>query len=691
MQKISYLKLQKGYRTALMDGMLVPNSAQHMATERLYHAVRGSRLHLCLEEYVFAVAIFALERDTQYVYSYAYQKEENWTTYTVNLTPDSYAAADYVFEEECYFRVCVRRADGADITAEDAACSAKIIEYYHEEPEYITPAYFQTEIDETVDSIRGKCSAQTLKLCMLTDSHVTVNGTWKDTANNMQKVSEQVGFDAVIHLGDMTDGMLSKELTGECVESMIEDMEQCGAPVFIVPGNHDSNYFYNEPNMFTMQEMQQLYRLPGETLDYYIDLPDYKVRMICISSFEHTAPVRYGYSDQQLQWLREVLSSAKDGTRFMILSHDAPLAKLDYWSFLIRNGEALLDILEEYNAKPEYQIIGFFYGHVHADAYFDECSFPVVAIGCNKTEYFLDKKPAGAVVAYRELGTVTQDLWDSVLIDFEKQIIHMIRFGAGENREFSYAKKPSIYKEVFRNERTLRKTQVWAHRGASGHAPENTMPAFELAYELGANGIELDVQLTKDGVPVVIHDETLNRVCGVNGQVKDYTLAELKTFSANLYYPAYGEEVRIPTLEEVYDFVKTTDMLVNVELKTNHIRYEGMEEKVLKLAEEKGISDRIIYSSFNHYSVKKVQELAPMAKIAFLYADGFMDMAEYADKYNVYALHPFVGQVRATNVVQECHDKGIRVHVWTVNEGIDIEEMKRTGVDAIITNFVERG
>ena len=99
MQKISFIKLQKGYRTALVDGTLVPNSAQHMATERLYHAVAGSRLHLCADKYIFAVAIFGLDREEKYIYSYDYQKEENWTTYTCNLTPDSYRKEDFVFEK----------------------------------------------------------------------------------------------------------------------------------------------------------------------------------------------------------------------------------------------------------------------------------------------------------------------------------------------------------------------------------------------------------------------------------------------------------------------------------------------------------------------------------------------------------------------------------------------------------------
>ena len=107
---------------------------------------------------------------------------------------------------------------------------------------------------------------------------------------------------------------------------------------------------------------------------------------------------------------------------------------------------------------------------------------------------------------------------------------------------------------------------VWAHRGASGYAPENTLEAFQLAIEQKADGVELDVQLSKDGVLVVIHDESLDRVSDGRGYVKDYTLQELKSFNFNKMHPEYGI-VRIPTLEEVYALLKNTGLTINTELK----------------------------------------------------------------------------------------------------------------------------
>ena len=115
------------------------------------------------------------------------------------------------------------------------------------------------------------------------------------------------------------------------------------------------------------------------------------------------------------------------------------------------------------------------------------------------------------------------------------------------------------------------KTKVWAHRGASAYAPENTLEAFELAVEQHADGVELDVQLTKDGKLAVIHDETIDRTCNGSGAVKNFTMAQLKQFSCNKTHLEYPSAV-IPELKEVLNLLKPTDLTVNIELKTGVYR-----------------------------------------------------------------------------------------------------------------------
>ena len=209
------------------------------------------------------------------------------------------------------------------------------------------------------------------------------------------------------------------------------------------------------------------------------------------------------------------------------------------------------------------------------------------------------------------------------------------------------------------------KTKVWAHRGASAYAPENTLEAFRLAAEQKADGVELDVQLSKDGELVVIHDETIDRVSDGSGYVRDYTLEELKRFHFNRLHPEYAD-ARIPTLAEVYELLKPTGLEINVEIKTGIYFYPGIEEKLFRLEQALGMQGKIIYSSFNHYSVMKMREYDPKAKTGLLYADGFQDVPGYAAGLGADALHPALYNLQYEGFLKACREKKLLLHVWTV-------------------------
>lgn len=230
--------------------------------------------------------------------------------------------------------------------------------------------------------------------------------------------------------------------------------------------------------------------------------------------------------------------------------------------------------------------------------------------------------------------------------------------------------------------------QIWAHRGASGYAPENTLEAFELAVAQGADGVELDVQLSRDGELVVIHDETIDRVSDGSGWVKDLSLKELKSFRVNRTYLGY-EKARIPTLAEVYDLLKKTNLTINVELKTGLFFYEGIEEKVLELAAKKGMERKVLYSSFNHHSVLRIKKMYEEAKTGFLIMDGALELPEYVKKWGVDALHPAAYHLQYPNLISRCKSMGIAVHVWNVRDA-DIQKCAEMKVDAVITNYPDR-
>ncbi len=233
----------------------------------------------------------------------------------------------------------------------------------------------------------------------------------------------------------------------------------------------------------------------------------------------------------------------------------------------------------------------------------------------------------------------------------------------------------------------MNRTEIFAHRGASGYAPENTLEAFALAIRQGADGIELDVQLSSDGIPVVIHDETVDRVTEKTGWVKDYTLKELKELTVlKDKFPGYAQS-KIPTLKEVLEAVKPSGIQVNIELKTGIYWYPEIEKKVAEIVEATGMKEKVIYSSFNHYSIQKIKGIVPDAETAYLYSDVILNVEDYARKTNVDGLHPAVYHVKMADFLQEYLKSGLKVRVWTVNEKEDMKELTEAGVTAVITNY----
>lgn len=231
----------------------------------------------------------------------------------------------------------------------------------------------------------------------------------------------------------------------------------------------------------------------------------------------------------------------------------------------------------------------------------------------------------------------------------------------------------------------MKTTKIFAHRGASAYAPENTMPAFFMAMEQGADGIELDVQLTKDGVPVVIHDEFLERVSGVQGAVWEYSLEELKKIPVSCGFGRYPD-VRIPTLDEVLKAVKPSELEINIELKTGIYWYPEIERIVLDAVRKEGMESRIIYSSFNHYSIQKLKGLDGRAETAYLFSDVILDVEKYAKNTGVEGLHPALYHVKMANFLKNYKRSGLAVRVWTVNDEDEIRNLVCKGVDAIITD-----
>ncbi len=230
-------------------------------------------------------------------------------------------------------------------------------------------------------------------------------------------------------------------------------------------------------------------------------------------------------------------------------------------------------------------------------------------------------------------------------------------------------------------------TLIYAHRGASGDAPENTLEAFDLAVRAGADGVELDVHCCRSGELVVAHDETVDRVSDGTGQIRDLSLPELKRLRFNRMHPEY-ENARIPLLSEVFQLLRPTGLRINIELKNSIVDYPDLERKVLEAAAREFSLDRILFSSFNHHSMLRMKQLDSSVLCGLLYEAVLVRPWEYARSLGMDAIHPHYSEVLLPG--GECaaaHNAGVRVNTWTVNSPEAVSAVLREGADILITNY----
>ncbi|NQX61014.1 glycerophosphodiester phosphodiesterase [Paenibacillus qinlingensis] len=230
---------------------------------------------------------------------------------------------------------------------------------------------------------------------------------------------------------------------------------------------------------------------------------------------------------------------------------------------------------------------------------------------------------------------------------------------------------------------------IIGHRGAAGEAPENTLASFALALSQGAQAIELDVHITKDGEIVVCHDGTLDRTTNGSGLICNQQWADIQKLDAGAWFSEKFRGERIPLLSEVFDIVPK-GTLINVEVKH---AYEGRMESAL-LAFLRETDDRyedVVVSSFDHKVIQRLKRAEPALKVGLLYAANLIDHAAYAKllEVEVYSLHPHHHSFEREDIALAASD-GLAVYPYTVNELTDYQRMIESGVTGIITDFPGR-
>ncbi len=226
-----------------------------------------------------------------------------------------------------------------------------------------------------------------------------------------------------------------------------------------------------------------------------------------------------------------------------------------------------------------------------------------------------------------------------------------------------------------------------AHRGYSFRYPENTLVAFAKAIEAGADMIELDVRLSKDGHLVVIHDERIDRTSDGTGRVADLTLGELKRYTYNNHLPDFGF-VEIPTLAEVIDLAGDRVSL-NIEMKNPPARRAGMAEKLAELLEGDACKAKVTVSSFDHYALAEMKRIAADIKTGMLYGALWVTFADEVRTLGVSSVHPGMDALDPQQLLW-AKDRGLNVFAWVVHDKDTLERCRSSGfVDGVMVNDLD--
>src|SRR5690625_3059748 len=231
--------------------------------------------------------------------------------------------------------------------------------------------------------------------------------------------------------------------------------------------------------------------------------------------------------------------------------------------------------------------------------------------------------------------------------------------------------------------------KIFAHRGASKYAPENTMPAFNLAEKQGADGIELDLQLTKDNIPVILHDEKLKRTTNGIGFLKDCTLKDLKQLDAGYWFNREFKNTKILSFQDFLEWFIDTDLLLNAELKTNIFEYRGIEESVLKLIEKYNVKNRTTITSFNEKTIERVRKLDSNIQLGWLTSKAIPQIDQFLDHIGANQVHIKTSLV-PSKMINHLNDQKIPFRVYTVNRPIHFRRALKVNAEGIFTDVPDQ-
>lgn len=421
------------YRQKFVSGKNVDSETGKLISDQgtsvIFEPVRASKgaVIRSLNGEPFQIHYYSNDIREELIHTYTYDDESIYTHYLQDPSSAPFAPGPITIESDGFIRIVLKGRTNADF--------AEKIQISDNTPVRFTLTEEQTVVRQHImDAVERQREKDDALFLLLSDTHYGCGSNFEQTAFLLKDLAKDLDPDALIHLGDLTDGDLPGEWTKKYALRVIHSLKKICEPCFFLIGNHDYNYFRKNPGRFTRRECEDLY-LDGQKEDRIIDLPEKQLRLIFLRSFDPDAEHRYGFSLSTIWFLIKGLASAPKTSRIIVFSHVPPLGEIHYWDKNIRNSKLIAVVLTHFR-KLRNKPIAYIHGHNHCDQVFLKKLFPIIGIGPSKLEDFQDKKPDGSITPLRNQYDETSALFDILLVKEDQ--LFFFRYGAGEDRNVQF-------------------------------------------------------------------------------------------------------------------------------------------------------------------------------------------------------------------------------------------------------------
>ncbi len=376
-----------------------------------------------LDGSAFQIHFYSARIREELIHTYTYDDESIYTYYFPERSSADFSAGPVTIETDGFIRIVLK-----DRT--DASFAEKIMISNNGPVQFVLSGEQAEMHQKILDAIAQQRTKDDALFILLSDTHYGCGSNFEQTAYLIESIAKDVSPDALIHLGDLTDGSLPEEWTKKYALRVIRTLKKICTPCFFLIGNHDYNYFRDNPDRFSRKKCEDIY-LDGRSGNRVIDLPGKELRLIFLESYDPAEKHPYGFSLSEIWFLIRALASASGGVRSIIFSHVPPLSEIHVWDKNIRNSNLITGITAFFR-KFRHASVVYIHGHNHCDQVYMKKSFPIIGIGPSKLEDFQIKKPEGSVTPLRKQYDGSSALFDLLLV--KETELCFFRYGAGEDR-----------------------------------------------------------------------------------------------------------------------------------------------------------------------------------------------------------------------------------------------------------------